>query len=160
MLMLLAAISFVRPTADTIGSYLQIRHRERMVAIRDLSTVAFIMAGLWSFGRWGPNWACVAVGLAFAARLLISAVMLRALEGTPLTAVLGPILRPVLACIPMVGAVAAVHLWVSPRLRPPVALGAEVVAGGVAYALGALAIAREQAQDLLVVMREFLGRRA
>jgi PST family polysaccharide transporter len=159
MLMLLAAMSFVRPTADTIAGYLQIRRHERLVALGDMTTVVLMMGGLWTLGRTSPDWACAVVGMAFGARLMIAIGIMYALEGTPPLALLGPLLRPALACIPMAAAVYGVRVGLPGFVHVPIRLAAEVLTGVAVYAVSALVLARGQARDLIGLVKGSLRRR-
>jgi lipopolysaccharide exporter len=155
MLMALAVISFTRPISNTVGAYLQIRSRQRVVAGMDLLTLAMLVGALLTLGRLSPLWACVAVGIVFMVKLLVWAFVLRQLERLSLAAFLGPMVPPILACLPMIAAVAGLHHAMAP-LRPshPVAgLVSEIVVGAAAYAGAALLVARTQIRDILALVR-------
>jgi lipopolysaccharide exporter len=160
MLMVLAVISFTRPLGDTIEAYLQIRKRPTQVAILEVGTLALLMGGLWTMGRLGPTWACLAVGLAFAVRLILSAVMVRGETGLRAWDFLRPTLPPIAACLPMaLGVLGTSRLLSGPLHRTPaLLLVVEVVAGAAGYAVGAMLFARRQVRALIVLLRQGLAR--
>lgn len=160
MLMALSVISFTRPITETINGYLQVRQRERLAAILDVSTLALLMGLMFTLGRLSPLWSCAAVGLAFTVRLFASAIVMRKLEGIPVSVFLVPLIPPILACLPMVAAVAAVHryLIVLAKGQAVLLLAVEILAGALAFLLGSILFARAQLKELLTLARGGLGR--
>jgi lipopolysaccharide exporter len=160
MLTVLAVISFTRPISGTVGGYLEIRNRQRLVAAIDVLTLAMLMAALWTIGRLGPLWACGAVGLVFTARMLIWGWALKVAEQIPMRTFLAPLLPALLASAPLVGAVVGVHQFM--RAVAPghavLSLVAEILAGALAYVGAAFVVARAQVRELLSLLRMGLGR--
>jgi lipopolysaccharide exporter len=161
MLMVLAIISFTRPISGTVGGFLEIRFHQRLVALIDIATLGMLMAALWTVGRLSPLSACVAVGVVFAARMVIFGLALRMTDGVPLLDFLRPMLPPLLASAPLVGAVAGLHHIAGAfgAAHPTVLLIAEILAGAAGYAVGAMMFARSQTRELLTLLRSGLGRR-
>jgi PST family polysaccharide transporter len=155
MLIMLAVISFTRPISTTIGAYLQIRHHHRVTAVMDIITAALVIAALLTVGRTSPVWACTAVALAFGISLLIWAGVMKALENVPVPAFFALLVRPLIACVPMVAAITAVHHLLPAVGHGPsfLALVVEIVVGALAYAGAAWVIARKQARELLMMVR-------
>jgi PST family polysaccharide transporter len=161
MLAVLAVISFTRPISNTVGGYLQVRRQPRVSAIMDVVTLALMMLALFTLGRVSPLWACAAVGLVFTLRMIIWAFVLRSVEQIALRDFLGPLLPPVLACLPLVAAVVGLQrVWpVTGRGSSVALLVVEVVAGALAYAGASLVVARGQLSALVALLRGGLGRR-
>jgi lipopolysaccharide exporter len=160
MLMVLAVISFTRPISNTVGAYLQVRKQPRVVAVMDVLTLVLLMVALWTIGRISPIAACAAVGLVFTIRLLVWGWVLRRVEGVPLRDFIGPLVPPVLACLPMMAAVFGVHHAFAGLIHrhAAVVLIVEVVVGALAYAGGAALVARRQFLELVALLRGGLGR--
>lgn len=162
LLAVLSGMAIVRPLTGAILSYLQVRLRVRAVTMIEWSTAALIVGLLFTVGRINPVWGCVAVGLAFTARLFISLELVRRYEGVPAGAILARQWQPLLASVPLIAAVLVVRRLFGPQPHgmhslPP--LLCEVAAGGVAYALAALLIARETSRDFIDLAMRLLRRR-
>jgi PST family polysaccharide transporter len=154
MLLVLAVISFPRPLTGVVLAYLQVKLRPRLAAAIEIATFVLLMGLLFTLGRLGPLWACAAVGLAFIARLPLTAYVLQKVDQVPVSQFLIPLIPPILCAAPLCVAVLAVrsgiratgiqHAWVS--------LIAEVLAGGLAYLCAILLFARGLANDLLSLL--------
>jgi lipopolysaccharide exporter len=162
MLAVLAVISFTRPISNTVGGYLQVRKRPRVVAVVDVLTLVLLLGALWTVGRISPLWACGAVGLVFTARMVIWGYVLRAVEEISLRSFLGPLVPPVLACLPFIAIVAGLrHLFPVTGRGPAVfLLIGEITAGAVAYLAASWLVARRQLRELVGLLRHGLGRAA
>ncbi len=154
MLLVLAVISFPRPLTGVVVAYLQVKLRPRMAAIIEIATFVLLMGLLFSLGRLGPLWACVAVGLAFMARLPLTAYILHKIDHVPAGRFLMPLVPPVLCAVPLCAAVLAVRSGIKATgmQHPWLALLAEILAGGVAYVGAILIFARSLAKDLLSLL--------
>jgi PST family polysaccharide transporter len=159
MLAALAVISFTRPISNTVGGYLQVRRQPRVVAVMDVLTLAVLVAALWTLGRLSPLWACAAVGIVFTLRMLVWGFVLRSIEQVPLRQFLGPLLPPVIACLPMIALIALLQrlVPVSSHMGAVALLIAEVVVGAVAFAGTAWLVARSQLREFLSLLRHGLG---
>lgn len=162
LLAVLSSMAIVRPLTGALMSYLQVRLRVRTVAIIEWTTAGLIVGLLFTVGRVSPLWGCVAVGLAFTARLLLSLELLRRFEKVPALAVLARQWQPLVASLPMVLAVLGVRRLFGPQ---PHGVGSlplllcEVGAGAAAYAAAALVVARGAARDFIdLALRLVRGR--
>jgi hypothetical protein len=161
MLTALAVISFTRPISGTVGGYLEIRGRQKLVGAIDVFTLLMLLAALFTLGRLGPLWSCGAVGLVFFLRMLIWGWALKIAEQIPLRTFLAPLVPAVLASIPLVAAAVGTHRLMASLLPGFVVLSliAEILAGVVGYLVGVLLFARGQGRELLGLVRQGLSRR-
>jgi PST family polysaccharide transporter len=159
MLAVLAVISFTRPISNTVGGYLQVRRKPRIVAVMDVLTLGLLVAALWTLGRVSPLWACGAVGVVFTLRMLGWGLVLRRIEQVSLRQCLGPLLPPVIACLPMITLIVLLQRFVptSGHLSAVALLGAEIVVGALAYAGASWLVARAQLRDFVALLRHGLG---
>ncbi|MEJ7731661.1 MAG: oligosaccharide flippase family protein [Polyangiaceae bacterium] len=161
MLTLLSALSVARPVGWIVASYLQSQHRARAIMVLEMFKVAAILVGMIGLGQFGPLWACTAVGVGFGAHALASVFLVRRYDAIPARSLLLPLLPPLVACIPMVGAVLGVR-WVLHTLgvtAPTLRLAAELLSGAVVYVPAAFVFAPAPAQELLGLIRRVLERR-
>jgi lipopolysaccharide exporter len=161
MLMLLSALSVARPIGWTISSYLVARDRPRVVSILELFKVFALLGTIIVLGRRSPEWTCLAVGVAFGLHTLASLWVVQLSDGISLFKFLGRLLPPLLACVPMVAAILGVRHgraylgW----HHAMVGLVAETTAGGVAYVLSALVLARTATREFLRLIKHAIGKR-
>ena len=153
MLTVLAALSVTRPLGWTIASYLQARDRPTAIMYLEGLKLVCLIAFIVALGRFGPLWACGAVGIAFGAHALASIWVVQRLDGVPFFRLLGRAVPPLAACVPMIGAVLAVRYWGN-EARPFLALGEEIGVGALAYVASAFLVAGPTARDLVRVVRE------
>ncbi|MEZ4369886.1 MAG: oligosaccharide flippase family protein [Polyangiaceae bacterium] len=160
MLVLLSVLSIVRPVGWLISSYLQATLRPRVIMILEAVKATGIVVFVYIFARWlGPLWACTAVGMAFGTHALASIWVIKAQDQVPMSHLLRPIGRPLLACVPMVGVVLAIRYGLhSPSWNAWAALLVEVAAGAVAYLVGAFVFAGAQSRELISLLRGALKR--
>jgi PST family polysaccharide transporter len=159
MLAVLSCLSIVRPSGWTISSYLLARDQPRLDAKLEVLKLAAVVVLLLTLGRLGPVWACVAVGVAFAAHTLASMIAVQMLDGIRVRALAMQCAPALAACVPMLAAVVAVQRlesWEHVR-APGVRLVVEIATGAATYPVAALLLAREQALDLLTLARRLLG---
>jgi PST family polysaccharide transporter len=161
MLTALAVISFTRPISGTVGGYLEIRGRQKLVGAIDVLTLFMLLGALWSLGRLSPMWSCAAVGIVFFLRMLIWGWALKFSEGIPLRTFLVPLLPAIFASGPLVAGAVGTHQLMARVLpgHPLVSLVAEILAGTLGYGVGVLLFARAQARELLSLLRAGLARR-
>lgn len=161
MLVLLSALSVTRPVGWTVASYLQAVQRPGLILWLELLKLIGLMGGIATFGRVSPLWTCGAVGFAFALHALASLVVIARVEPIPLKQSIGSLLPALGACVPMVAVVLAVRAALASfgEPRPWISLALQILAGGVAYAGGALLVARRPTEDLLARVFEALRSR-
>jgi PST family polysaccharide transporter len=161
MLMALAIISFTRPISGTVGGYLEIRGRQKLVGAIDVLTLFMLLGALWTLGRLSPMWSCAAVGIVFFLRMLIWGWALKISEAIPMRAFLTPLLPSLFASLPLAAAAVGTERLMAAVLPGYllVSLIAQILAGVVGYLLGVAIFARAQARELLGLVRSGLGRR-
>jgi PST family polysaccharide transporter len=166
MLMVLSALAITRPLTGAMLSYLQVQNRIRAMTLIECVNVVVMLICLVTFGRINYLWACGAIGVAFAFRLFLTMFILRQTDQVPMLPILNRQWRPLLACVPLVLAVLAVHHAFMQhgyaQLHGVVAapmLTAEVLAGALAYVVGALVFANKAARDLIDLGLDLLRRR-
>lgn len=162
MLFWLAVISFPRPISGTVGGYLQIRMAPRLNSLLEVANLVLLMAALWTLGQISPDWACIAVGLAFLMRLPFTALLLKRFEGVPMRRFLWPLVPPTFCALLMALVVYGTRVALLAPLHLPVAvqLACEVVVGAVSYVVFALFIARDAARSFFGLLRSGFARRA
>ncbi len=155
---LLMALSFwfvARSPYAAVSSFITVERGPRPLIVVEWLTVAVLLAGLLTFGRISPMWACSAVGLAFVTRAFLGMSVAGAAAKVSVPTLLGRLWQPLLACVPLVAAVFATRFalhraGLSSRV---VELVLEVLAGGVAYVGAAFVVARGATRDVLSVVR-------
>jgi PST family polysaccharide transporter len=159
MLAVLAVISFTRPISNTVGGYLQVRRKPRIVAVMDVLTLGVLLAALGTMGRVSPLWACAAVGVVFTLRMLGWGFVLRRIEHVTLRQCLGPLLPPVIACLPLIALIVLLQRFVpvGSHMSAVALLGAEIVVGALAYVGASWLVARAQLRDFVKLLRHGLG---
>ena len=155
LLMVLSALSIPRPIGLALTSYLQAERRPVTVMLLEILTLVVLLGAMVVVGARGVLWSCGAVSVAFAVRTLVSMMIVHRREGIPMSALLGPQLAPLLACVPMVlvilGARRIVHML--DMGARGVGLCVELLAGTVAFVLAALVIARSASRELIGLVR-------
>jgi PST family polysaccharide transporter len=159
MLVVLSALSVLRPVGWLVAAYLQAKAQTRTVfgleAIKAVAVAALVL----TLGQVSLLWACVGVGLAFAVHALASLWVVHRDDNLSLGTLARPFLQPLLACVPMVLCVVGVNTLAEHlQMVPWAALLLAVASGVVSYTVGALTLAAEQSRDLLSLVRDALGR--
>jgi PST family polysaccharide transporter len=156
---ILSAVSAVYPLGFAIHSYLNASNHPRWVMVLGLIRTAVLLSSLALMG-WlgGPLWACGGVGLGFGIYAILGILVACDLEKISPWPLLRGLRGPLLACLPMVGAVLAVRylLWAVGVVSPVAHLIVEVLAGGGGYVGGALLLAPAVARELFMVLRTTL----
>jgi PST family polysaccharide transporter len=162
MLVILSALSVVRPIGWTIGAFLQASNRPRAAMWLGLSKIAFLLSSLFLLGQLtkDPLWACAAVGLAFGLHSLASMWAVRK-DGVSMLALLGRCAGPLGATVPMAMAILGVReLLTRAGLQlSGLLLFVEVAIGAAAYVGAALVIARSTSKDFLDLVKDAVRRR-
>jgi PST family polysaccharide transporter len=152
---ILSALSVARPIGWIVFSYLQARHRTRAAMVLELGKLAAILGAVALLAYFGPYWAATGVGLGFALHALASMWLIEQSDGVPMKKMLAGMAGPLVACVPMVGAVLAVrHGLGLTDDHPFVALFLEVTAGALTYVASALLIARTASADFVGLLRK------
>jgi PST family polysaccharide transporter len=162
LLAVLSALGVTRPIGWVLSSYMQVYGRTRTIMVLEWLKVAAIVGGIALLGSvGGVLWACAGVGVAFGVHALASLWVVKRADGVPYTRLLRPLIRPLIACLPMVAAVLAVRYGMARLGELPrgVRLGSEVVVGALAFIVSALAIAPHASRDFLTLAREAMRRR-
>ncbi|EYF03043.1 oligosaccharide flippase family protein [Chondromyces apiculatus] len=161
LLSVLAALGVTRPLGWVIASYLQVHGRTRSIMVLEWLKVAAIILGVGALGVvGGPLWACAGVGLAFGLHALASMALVRRVSDIRYVELLRPLVRPLLACVPLVLAVLGTRAWLSGfgDLPRGVRVFAEVVAGASAFVLAVLVVAPAASREFLGTLRGALRR--
>jgi lipopolysaccharide exporter len=152
MLVLLSALSVVRPIGWTVESYLQAREKPRLILGLEVFKVVALVLLISTLGRASPLWTCGAVGVAFTAHAVASMWVVRMIDGLPLLRSLSSLWPALAASAPMVAAVLCARyvLFALGIAQPAARLSVEVLAGIVGYLLGAILVARRSSHELVV----------
>jgi PST family polysaccharide transporter len=159
MLVVLSALSVVRPVGWTIGAFLQASNRPRAAMWLGLAKIAFLLVSLFSLGHLtkDPLWACAAVGIAFGLHSLASMYAVRE-DGVSMLALLRRCATPLFSTVPMAAAILSVRSFVGIE-QAGLELVVELVVGALAYVAGALVLARGTAKDFLELVKDAVVRR-
>lgn len=160
-LMVLAMALVVRPIGAVYSTYLMIVKGPKPLMYGEILAVALMMALLLTVGRLDPLWICGMVGVAFTFRALFFMWYFQRTDGVKVTTGLARVFPMFLACIPMIAAVIGVRVGL-PKVgidRPVISLVLEIIAGGLAYTLSVLVLARDACEDFMGLVRKALKRR-
>ncbi|HLT03139.1 MAG TPA: oligosaccharide flippase family protein [Geminicoccaceae bacterium] len=160
-LAILSALSVARPVGWIIFSFLQACHRTRAAMVLEIGKLSAIIGSIAALSALGPYWAAGGVGLGFAAHALASLWLIQRTDGVPMARMLGAMVGPLTACVPMVGAVLAVRYGLGlSRELPLVGLILEITAGAAAYVTSCFFLARSATRDFLGLLRQSFRRGA
>jgi PST family polysaccharide transporter len=153
-LAVLATLSMTRSIGVLAAGYLQVVGRTRVLVFTDAVLVAALFGMMSLLAPLGATWSAVGVGVAFSLNALQLLWTLRP-EGVRVLPVLVAVLRPLCACGVMAAVVLACRALTAGAVGPAwVRLLIEVGAGGAAYVISALVIARTISKDFIDL---FLG---
>ena len=161
LLAVLSALGVTRPIGWVIASYLQVHGKTRLIMVLEWLKVGAILAGVWTLGKiGGPVWACAGVGAAFGLHALVSMALVKRISGVSYLTLVRPLLRPLLACAPLVAAVLAVRYGFArfEELPRGTRISVEILTGGIAFVLAALAIAPQASREFIGLLRGVLRR--
>jgi PST family polysaccharide transporter len=160
MLTVLAVLSVFRPIGWTTGSYLQATGRTLVLMGLELFKLAVLLTAIFLLAPLGALPACAAVGLAFGGHAAVGLYYLHRFERIPAGRMLGEIVRPLLACVPMAAAVlGARYLLIMLGLdNALVALGIEIVVGAASFVAAILWIAPRASRELVRLLRDAIRR--
>jgi PST family polysaccharide transporter len=165
-LALLSVLSVVRPIGWIGSSYLQVENRPRTIMILESLKTAAVVLGMHVFAILGPRLfgpgsppvytgeiaACAAVGIVFALNALGYMALLTTTDGLPLGAQLAEVIPPLVACGPMVIAVAALDRTLSAIVPAAILLCAEVVIGALTFVPSAFVFAPSASRELVTLL--------
>jgi lipopolysaccharide exporter len=162
MLAILSGLAVVRPVGWTIMSYLQACDRPRTVMFIGIAKVFILIGSVALFGHLGgPYWACIGASAGFLFHAVAGMVAVHRVDNVSMLSFVGKTVPPLLACIPMVGAVLGTRwLWAKYGVDiRGVTVVLEIAAGGIAYVLAALLVARSLSKDLIELVRTQMRKR-
>ncbi len=158
-LTILSALSVARPIGWIIFSYLQARHRTGTVMFLEVGKLAALLSFIAALSVFGPLWSAAGVGVGYSLHALISMWLIDRTDGVPMGRMLIAMLGPLLACIPLIGAVLAVRHGLALE-SATAGLTLEILAGAVVYIGTALMLARAVSRDFFGLMHDsFLRKR-
>ncbi|MGH7437658.1 MAG: oligosaccharide flippase family protein [Polyangiaceae bacterium] len=155
ILMTLSVMTVFQPVAWSALAYLQTERTTRPVMAMSVMRATSLL-GMVALLGWlgGPVWACAGVGAAFALHSVFTVVVTARFTALSARQYFGAVIRPLLACVPMFVAVAALRTFLAQRHVPgAVSLAAEVVGGAVVYLGAALALAGTNVGELVRLLR-------
>ncbi len=158
MLMVLSVMSVTRPLCSKAHSYLQATDRTIRITQLEGFKLAAVIFCILAFSPLGPLWSCFGVGIAFLLELSAAWFVMARGDQIPFTAFFLQLLPPLMACVPMVAAVEATRRALL-TIPVPASLAVQIVVGGVAYAVGALVLARTPTREFLELTRGAIARR-
>lgn len=159
LLMILAALSVVRPLSWMISTYLEAQLATRALIIVEFGKLVILLGGILLLSRWGLEAAAASVGITYA---LASVLGLRVLQqrGVSTAAVLARLGRPLLAASIMFVVVFGIEQALRQAMGPWLQLAICLVLGVVSYVALAFSLCRDQVDDLLAILRDVRKRRA
>lgn len=163
MMMVLATMSLVKPMVGAAFAYLVTQGRQASFATLQgfhlllLIGLVVVVQGVLHLGWLAV---CVAVSASYAVMAIGGMWLVAASAGIGLWSLVSQLLRPGLACAPMVAAVMGVsHLFGQLGLSPRLSLVAEILTGALVYVPSALIIDRENTRDLVQMARNTIARK-
>jgi PST family polysaccharide transporter len=158
MLVFLSAMSAVKPVMGMVNSYLYASERPRVVLYLHWVGFAALVVGMITLGRLGTSWTCATVSAVFAVHTLIGLWIAKLVSGTPLSAYLVPLVRPLLVCAGMVAAILLLRQALG-GWPPGARLCAEVALGAAVFLAGAFVVFRSATLEVIELVRGALRRR-
>ena len=155
LLMMLSVMTVFQPIAWSAIAFLQSEKRTRLIMVLSIARAAVLLTLVALLG-WlgGPVWACAGVGAGYAFHSVLAVVLTAKFTSLPARAYFASVLRPLLACIPMFLAVAAVRAGLSQHGVPGgLSLTVQVVCGGAVYVATALVLAGANVRELIRLIR-------
>ncbi|MEM9491745.1 MAG: oligosaccharide flippase family protein, partial [Myxococcota bacterium] len=158
LLTLLAALSVFRPQSWVISSYLRVEDRNVPATATEVLKVAVLVVGILLFPS--PLWACLAVGLAFAAQTVALIAVVCRINGISPWRFAPGFLGPLAACATMTAVVLGTRygMTMAGWDHPLLALLVEMAVGAVVYVPAAFVLCPALARDLLGLLRSSFGR--
>ncbi len=151
ILMVLSVMTVFQPAPWSAVAYLQAEKMTRLIMITSIAR-AVLLLGLVALLGWlgGPVWACAGVGAGYALHSVITVALTARVTSLSARAYFLNVLRPLLACVPMFVAVAALRIFLTERHAPvALSLAAQIVCGAVVYSGAAFALAGANVRELI-----------
>jgi lipopolysaccharide exporter len=151
ILMVLSVMTVFQPAPWSAVAYLQAEKMTRLIMITSIAR-AFLLLGLVALLGWlgGPIWACAGVGAGYALHSVITVALTARVTSLSARAYFLNVSRPLLACVPMFVAVAALRIFLTERHAPvALSLAAQIACGAVVYAGAAFALAGSNVRELI-----------
>ncbi len=161
MLAILSVMTVFRPMSWSASAYLQAEEHTRPIMMLSLARAVLLLLLVAVFAHvGGPLLACAAAGVAFFLHGVLSVYVTGRLTGLPVAPYILGVMRALLACTPMFGAVTLAHLGLRELGLPSAgALPIEVLVGAASYVGGVFLIDGNSARQLVRLGREALRRR-
>jgi PST family polysaccharide transporter len=160
MLAVLSVQAAAAPLAWTLQTFYRAHSRTSFVMATSVFRLVMLLATLLVIGPLGPLWACAAVDLTIVTHLAVLWFGLRRDYRDIQSDVVRGASQALLACVPMVAVVLGVQAFERETGNMPVygALCLEVLAGAVAYIIGAILFARPTAVHVMRLAQRLAGR--
>lgn len=160
ILTVLSVMTVFQPVPWSAIAYLQAEQMTRLIMILSVARAVILLALVALLGSLGgPVWGCAGVGFGYAVHSVATIVLTARLTPLSARAYFAGVVRPLLACIPMFVAVAALRPGLA-AVHVPVALSlaAEIATGGIVYVVSAWLLAGPNVRGLLGMVRAGRGR--
>jgi PST family polysaccharide transporter len=161
-LVVLAAAGVFRPINSIAASLLMASERNALLLAAEFTKVTVLLFAMWALSPLGELYSAASIALAMGVQAALLVYVLGR-TGFPTRELLLQARGPFSAAIVLVATVIATRSALDYRAGIPVAaqLAAEVVAGAVAYCLGAWFFARQAVNELIVMVKtQILGPRS
>ena len=152
---MLSVMTVFQPVPWAAMAYLQAENITRPIMTMSIARAIVLLALVAVLG-WlgGPIWACAGVGAGYAVHSVLTVVVTARFAPLPARPYFVGVLRPLLACVPMFVAVAALRIFLADRHVPgALSLTAQVVCGGAVYAGAVFVFAGANVRELIRLVR-------
>lgn len=155
ILVVLSVMTVFQPIPWSAMAYLQAERMTRPTMTMAVARAVVLLSLVALLGKLGgPTWACAGVGVGYTFHSFVTVLLAARLTPLSATRYLASVVRPLLACAPMFAIVLGLRQLLRTHGVPEVAsLGAQVLAGGVAYVAAARVIAGSNVRELLRLVR-------
>lgn len=159
-LVVLAAVSVLRPVNGLLSQYLISVERVRILMRLEFVRVAVLFGSMVLLGQLGPIPAALSIGLSSLAHLFVLAMAVHEEDGF-IRQMLRSLRAPLVGCLSMAVGVLALRTWLEAfAVHDLVLLGTEIAAGAVAYVGCLLLLERTAVRDVYGLARGLIARRA
>jgi len=151
----LSVMTVFQPVPWSAMAYLAAEKMTRPIMVMSIARATLLLALVAVLG-WlgGPVWACAGVGAGYAVHSVLTVILTARLTPLPARPYFVSVLRPLLACVPMFVAVAALRIFLAERGAPAaLSLAAQIVCGAGVYAGAALVLAGANVRELIRLIR-------
>jgi PST family polysaccharide transporter len=155
ILAVLSVMTVFQPAPWSAIAYLQAEKMTRLIMITSIGRAVVMLTLIPLLGYFGgPAWACAGVGLGFVFHAVATVLLTARVTPLPATPYLINVFRPMLACVPMFGAITALRPALMAMHTPvALALAAEVLCGAVVYVAAAFLLAGPNVRELIGFVR-------